>query len=96
MESELSLSCTSIDGIDALFIGRGDLAVAMGAVSPDAPEIRAAAERISAGRATGRKARNGFRRQQQGCARDARNWRERIHLLVRSRPDTPSGSPGTC
>jgi 2-keto-3-deoxy-L-rhamnonate aldolase RhmA len=38
----------SIDGIDALFIGRGDLAVAMGAVSPDAPEIRAAAERISA------------------------------------------------
>ena len=37
----------SIDGIDALFIGRGDLAVAMGAVSPDAPEIRAAAERIS-------------------------------------------------
>jgi staphyloferrin B biosynthesis citrate synthase len=38
----------SIDGIDGPFIGRGDLAVAMGAVSPDAPEIRAAAERISA------------------------------------------------
>ena len=37
-----------VDGIDALFIGRGDLAVAMGARSPDAPEIRAAAERISA------------------------------------------------
>jgi 2-keto-3-deoxy-L-rhamnonate aldolase RhmA len=38
----------AVDGIDALFIGRGDLAVAMDAVSPDAPEIRAAAERISA------------------------------------------------
>jgi len=37
-----------VDGIDALFIGRGDLAVAMGAASPDAPEIRAAAEQISA------------------------------------------------
>jgi 2-keto-3-deoxy-L-rhamnonate aldolase RhmA len=35
------------DGIDALFIGRGDLAVALGADSPDQPEIRAAAERIS-------------------------------------------------
>jgi staphyloferrin B biosynthesis citrate synthase len=61
-----------VDGIDALFIGRGDRAVAMGAVSPDAPEIRAAAERISAGRATGRKARIGFRRQQQ----DALSMRE--------------------
>jgi len=38
----------AVDGIDALFIGRGDLAVAMGVESPEAPEIRAAAERISA------------------------------------------------
>lgn len=38
----------AVEGIDALFIGRGDLAVAMGAASPEAPEIRAAAERISA------------------------------------------------
>jgi 2-keto-3-deoxy-L-rhamnonate aldolase RhmA len=38
----------AVDGIDALFIGRGDLAVAMGVESPAAPEIRAAAERISA------------------------------------------------
>ena len=37
----------AVDGIDALFIGRGDLAVALGAGSPEAPEIRAAAERIS-------------------------------------------------
>ena len=45
----------AVDGIDALFIGRGDLAVAMGATSPDAPEIRAAAERIStAGRRAGK------------------------------------------
>jgi 2-keto-3-deoxy-L-rhamnonate aldolase RhmA len=38
----------AVDGVDALFIGRGDLSVAMGAASPDAPEIRAAAERIAA------------------------------------------------
>lgn len=37
-----------VDGIDALFIGRGDLAVAMGARSPEAPEVKAAAERIAA------------------------------------------------
>ena len=37
----------AVDGIDALFIGRGDLAAAMGAGSPEAPEIRAAAERIA-------------------------------------------------
>lgn len=37
-----------VDGIHALFIGRGDLAVAMGAPSSDAPEVRAAAERIAA------------------------------------------------
>jgi 2-keto-3-deoxy-L-rhamnonate aldolase RhmA len=37
-----------VDGIDALFIGRGDLAVALGARSSDAPEVHAAAERISA------------------------------------------------
>jgi len=37
----------AVGGIDALFIGRGDLAVALGAGSPEAPEIRAAAERIS-------------------------------------------------
>jgi 2-keto-3-deoxy-L-rhamnonate aldolase RhmA len=36
------------DGVDALFIGRGDLAVAMGAASPAAREVREAAERISA------------------------------------------------
>lgn len=37
-----------VDGIDALFIGRGDLAVAMGAKSPEAPDVRDAAERIAA------------------------------------------------
>lgn len=36
-----------VEGIDALFIGRGDLAVAMGAASSDAAEVRAAAERVS-------------------------------------------------
>jgi staphyloferrin B biosynthesis citrate synthase len=34
-----------IDGIHCLFVGRGDLAVAMGAKSPDAPEVQAATER---------------------------------------------------
>ena len=36
----------AVDGIDALFIGRGDLAVALGAKSSDAPEVRSAVERI--------------------------------------------------
>src|SRR5690606_541138 len=45
----------AIDGIDALFIGRGDLAVAMGEASPEAPRVRAAAEAVcAAGRATGK------------------------------------------
>jgi 2-keto-3-deoxy-L-rhamnonate aldolase RhmA len=37
-----------VDGIDALFIGRMDLTVGMGASSPDAPEVVAAAEKICA------------------------------------------------
>jgi 2-keto-3-deoxy-L-rhamnonate aldolase RhmA len=44
-----------VEGIDALFIGRGDLAVAMGAKSSDATEVRNAAERVSkAARAAGK------------------------------------------
>ncbi len=35
-------------GLDAAFIGRGDLTVALGAASADAPEVRAAVERITA------------------------------------------------
>lgn len=43
------------EGLDGLFIGRGDLTVALSAASPDAPEVRAAAERIaSAARANGK------------------------------------------
>jgi 2-keto-3-deoxy-L-rhamnonate aldolase RhmA len=41
----------AVDGIDALFIGRGDLSVALGAKSSDAPEVRSAVERI--GKAAG-------------------------------------------
>lgn len=37
-----------VEGIDALFIGRGDLTVAMGAASIDAPEIRQACATIFA------------------------------------------------
>ena len=45
----------AVEGIDALFIGRGDLAVALGAKSSDAPEVRSAVERIGkAARAAGK------------------------------------------
>jgi 2-keto-3-deoxy-L-rhamnonate aldolase RhmA len=37
----------AVEGIDALFIGRGDLTVAMGASGNEAPEIQAAAARIA-------------------------------------------------
>lgn len=37
----------AVDGIDALFIGRGDLSVALGAKSSEAPEVRRAVERIA-------------------------------------------------
>lgn len=44
-----------VDGIDALFIGRGDLAVALGAKGSDAPEVADAAARIAAaGKAAGK------------------------------------------
>lgn len=36
------------DGLDAVFIGRGDLTVSMGATAPDAPEIIAACDAIIA------------------------------------------------
>lgn len=37
----------AVDGIDGLFIGRGDLTAAFGAPSSDAPQIREAVERIA-------------------------------------------------
>lgn len=37
-----------VEGLDAVFIGRGDLTVAFGVASPAAPEIRAATETIAA------------------------------------------------
>jgi 2-keto-3-deoxy-L-rhamnonate aldolase RhmA len=52
IEDSEALDCIDdiarVEGIDALFVGRGDLAVAMGADSSDAPEVRAAAERVCA------------------------------------------------
>jgi 2-keto-3-deoxy-L-rhamnonate aldolase RhmA len=38
---------SEVEGIDALFIGRGDLAVALGAKSSDSPEVRNAVEHIA-------------------------------------------------
>ncbi|MDC7789715.1 aldolase/citrate lyase family protein [Rhodoplanes sp. TEM] len=38
----------AVEGIDALFIGRGDLTCAMGAAKNDAPEVRDAVDRIAA------------------------------------------------
>ena len=36
----------AVDGIDCLFVGRGDLAVAMGGVSMEGPEVAAATEKV--------------------------------------------------
>lgn len=45
----------AVDGIDALFIGRADLTLSLGADTPDAPEVVEAVERIcAAGRAAER------------------------------------------
>lgn len=45
----------AVDGLDGVFVGRGDLTVALGAESPAAPEISAATEAvISAARAAGK------------------------------------------
>lgn len=37
----------AVDGLDGVFVGRGDLSVAMAAESPSAPTVRAATERIA-------------------------------------------------
>jgi len=37
----------AVDGLDGVFVGRGDLTVAMGAESPAAPAVRSATERIA-------------------------------------------------
>lgn len=45
----------AVDGIDGFFVGRGDLAVAMGESAMDAPAVRAATEKvIAAARAAGK------------------------------------------
>lgn len=45
----------AVDGIDALFIGRTDLTISLGADTPDDPQVIAAVERIcEAGKAAGR------------------------------------------
>jgi 2-keto-3-deoxy-L-rhamnonate aldolase RhmA len=47
----------AVRGVDAVFIGRGDLSVAMGAEGPNAPEVEAAVDRIlAAARAAGKPA----------------------------------------
>ena len=38
----------AVEGIDAFFIGRGDLTVSLGAPGPDAPSVREVVERIAA------------------------------------------------
>lgn len=38
----------AVEGLDGVFVGRGDLSVAMGAESPNAPAVRAATEKIAA------------------------------------------------
>lgn len=47
----------AVEGLDGIFIGRGDLSIALGAESPNAPEIRAATEKaVKAARAVGKPA----------------------------------------
>lgn len=38
----------AVDGLDGVFVGRGDLSVALGADSPNAPAVQRATERIAA------------------------------------------------
>jgi len=60
-----------VDGIDAFFIGRADLTVALGCTNPDDPQVVAAVERIcAAGRAAGACIGMFFAR-----ASDAPHWR---------------------
>ena len=59
IEDVEALSCLpeimSVDGLDGVFIGRGDLTVAMGATGLDSPDVQKAAEAIlSAARAGGK------------------------------------------
>jgi 2-keto-3-deoxy-L-rhamnonate aldolase RhmA len=82
----------AVDRIDALFIGRGDLAVAMDAVSPDAPEIPRGSRADQRGGAAGRETGDGFRQQSYRRGGHAPDWRECIHLLVRSGPDASGSS----
>lgn len=47
----------AVDGLDGIFIGRGDLSIALGAESPNAPEIKAATEKaIKAAQSVGKPA----------------------------------------
>ncbi len=38
----------AVDGIDGIFVGRGDLAIALGETAQDAPRVRAATEKVIA------------------------------------------------
>jgi 2-keto-3-deoxy-L-rhamnonate aldolase RhmA len=68
---DLSAEIAACNGIDALFIGRGDLAVSLAAASSAAPEVWAAARRIADAAARHEKAIWAF----------AANWREADQLL---------------
>ena len=45
---EVIQEIVDVEGLDAVFIGRGDLTVAYGAASPSSPEIKSATETIAA------------------------------------------------
>jgi 2-keto-3-deoxy-L-rhamnonate aldolase RhmA len=68
---DLSAEIAACDGIDALFIGRGDLAVSLGAARSDAPEVWDAARTIADAAARHDKAIWAF----------AANWGEADRLL---------------
>lgn len=45
---EVIEAIVEVEGLDAVFIGRGDLTVALGVAGPGAPEVKAATEKITA------------------------------------------------
>ena len=85
----------AVDGIDALFIGRGDLAVALGAKSSDAPEVRSAVERIGKARTRRRQARLRVRRWPGRGVLAARPGSDRVRGRLRPELHAQGGGPGS-
>ena len=84
----------AVDGIDALFIGRGDLAVALGAKSSDAPEVRRAVERIAQAARRCCQAHLRVRRRPGRSDLAARSRRDRVRRRLRPELHAQGGGAG--